>query len=906
MEVATIDQILRENYVDGVFHSHVSMIQPKGKFNFTREKLEKFWDVYCNNINTDKDIIVGVAEKPQHYLPVLVDIDIKMRNDEDFIPGEHLYTEEHVLQILQIYQSVLRNIVDGCTDEQLTCVLLEKPIYYIDAGDTQYAKNGWHMHFPYLLLNRVDQEVQLLPRIQNEVQKREIFADLGIEDSSSVIDKAVLNVPWLLYGSRKSEGMEPYRVTKVYNSMCEEVGLEEAFKHYMIFDNQERQIDIRGNVEKYLPRILSITPYGRQCNEIVEGLVSPLKEKIKKKNNKSKALKVSTEEALKMAEQLLPLLADWRAEEHGEWMNVGWILYNIGEGSHQALDLWLNFSARCDEKFDESSCIYHWDRMTKKDKTLGSLHYYAKQDNPELYSQLRKEQLDPLLKDSLNGSHNDIAKVLHHHYGNEFVCASITGKTWFQYKNHHWEEIEEGIYLRERISDEIVEYFTDMGSELFQKISAVQDKAEEAMYGTRFKQVQKMISNLKSAPYKNNIMKEAQEVFYRRDFRDKLDQNPYVICFKNGIYDLKTDNFRPGCPDDLVSKVLPIEYKLYKETDTDVQNVIDFLIKVFPDPEIRKYFLDIYSDIFVGGNNHKKIYMWTGDGDNGKSITQLFFDKMLGELSIKFNTQYFTGKKVSSGNANPELSRAAPPVRLVTMEEPDADEQLNIGELKKLSGGDSFWARDLFEKGKSTREVIPMFMFTFITNKLPKLKHSDKATWNRIRVLPYESTFVEPGQPCPETFEEQIQQKRFPMDKDFKNKVPGMVTAFAWYLLQHRKKVSILIEPEKVKEATAIYRRQNDLYRQFIEELVVEDKNSTVSLSEIYGNFKDWFKEGWPNMSLPIKNDVKEYFEKLWGETEKGVKWSGYRIKNMQDETVVLGSEDLVQYDNTNNSGPPM
>ena len=48
------------------------------------------------------------------------------------------------------------------------------------------------------------------------------------------------------------------------------------------------------------------------------------------------------------------------------------------------------------------------------------------------------------------------------------------------------------------------------------------------------------------------------------------------------------------------------------------------------------------------------------------------------------------------------------------MEEPNADEQLNIGELKKLSGGDSYWARDLFEKGKSTREVFPMFMITFI------------------------------------------------------------------------------------------------------------------------------------------------------------------------------------------------
>ena len=153
---------------------------------------------------------------------------------------------------------------------------------------------------------------------------------------------------------------------------------------------------------------------------------------------------------------------------------------------------------------------------------------------------------------------------------------------------------------------------------------------------------------------------------------------------------MKNNIFRQGLAEDYISKNIPIDYQEYNESDEAVQNVIEFLQKIFPDKSIRTYFLDTYSDIFVGGNPQKKVYLWTGDGDNGKSITQTFFEKMLGELAIKFNTQYFTGKKTSTGSANPELARAAPPVRHVTMEEPDADEQLNIGELKKLSGGDSF------------------------------------------------------------------------------------------------------------------------------------------------------------------------------------------------------------------------
>ena len=907
-----VEQILRENYVDGVFHTHVSMLQPRGKFQFNREKLEDFWNAYCTKIFEDEDAIVGVAEKPQHYLPVLADIDLKVKETDDPCLEDHLYTKDQVRQVIDIYQSVLRNIVEECTDDHLICVLLEKPMYYISAGETTYAKNGFHLHFPNLFLSKVDQEVHLIPRVKDATQELKIFLNLGYEDSSSVIDKACCTVPWLIYGSRKSEDMYPYKVTSVFLSDGSELSIEDAFKNYKIYDMKEKPIPIQGNIKFFLPRILSIIPYGRSTQELINGLISPLKGKLQQEKVKSKKpLKVSVEEALKISERLLPMLADFRAEERNDWITVGWILYNIGDASTQALDQWMDFSARCEDKYDEASCIYEWERMVKKDLTLGTLRHFASIDSPQLYKEFKSEQAEHYIKESLNGSHNDIAKVLFSEYGNDFVCASIAGKTWFQFRDHRWEEIEEGVFLREKISEEIVLRYSTIGSDLFMKIAGIQDKGEEAMFNARLKQVQKIINNLKSSPYKSNIMKESMEVFYDRRFKQKLDQNPYIIGFKNGVYDLKLNEFRDGRPEDFVNKTMPINYIEYNESDEVVQNVIDFLVKVFPDQTIRTYFLDTYSDIFVGGNKQKKVYMWTGEGDNAKSITQKFFELMLGELAIKFNTQYFTGKKVASGSANPELSRAAPPVRHATMEEPDADEQLNIGELKKLSGGDSYWARDLFEPGKSTREVFPMFTLTFICNKLPKLKYSDKATWNRIRVIPFESTFVEPNEPCPTTLEEQLKQKRFPMDKEFGKNIPSMVSAFAWYLLQWRQKVSVRIEPEKVREATAIYRRQNDIYRQFIEECIAEDSSGTLSITEMYSHFKDWFKEGWPNMSLPIKNEVKEYFERLWGDSERGVKWNGYRIRTLQDdldsgEVVILDENDLVKYSDDGKALPPM
>ena len=187
-------------------------------------------------------------------------------------------------------------------------------------------------------------------------------------------------------------------------------------------------------------------------------------------------------------------------------------------------------------------------------------------------------------------------------------------------------------------------------------------------------------------------------------------------------------------------------------------------------------------------------------------------------------------------------------------------------------------------------------------NKLPKMKYSDPATWNRIRVIPFESTFVRPGEPCPETYEEQLRQKRFPMDKEFSKKIPSLLQAFVWVLLEHRKNIGVRMEPEKVRMATAMYRKQNDIYRQFVEESIIEDESAVLPLSELYMHFKEWFREGFPGQQVPVKNEIFEYFERLWGTPLSGKRWRSYRIRTLQDDiesgnVVILDESDLITYD---------
>ena len=141
------------------------------------------------------------------------------------------------------------------------------------------------------------------------------------------------------------------------------------------------------------------------------------------------------------------------------------------------------------------------------------------------------------------------------------------------------------------------------------------------------------------------------------------------------------------------------------------------------------------------------------------------------------------------------------------------------------------------------------------------------------------------------------------MDRTLEGKIPGIVDAFAWMLLEHRKKPKTMIDPEKVSSATLKYRQRNDVYRQFICECIVQDPKSKLPLSELYSYFRIWHRDSLPNAQVPVKDDVIDYFTKAWGEME-GRKWEGYKICTLEDQ--IKAGEAIVIEENDLDGMPPI
>lgn len=917
-------------------YTHLSMGQTKGLYNIESNLRVKFMQQYCREVAAGNIFTIGETIHASKCLPVLVDYDAKRLwindSDDECI---RCYDSTTVDIVIQTYQSVLREILSEIDPLNLMVVVLEKEPYRITKDDKVYIKHGFHLHFPYLFMYGIEQSSYLIPRVVEILESQPEFIQPTVLGWEVQIDAAYVRSPWLMYGSTKNENLPLYKISRVVTDTFADITVDQAFAKHSFYDDDDNDITATLNpplakhVSYYLPWILSIYPLPLKHLRQVSSQVTLLAlDNGSTNNNKStkslrpvkKNVNNSVIKEILLAKEYIPLIETANIN-HNRWMNVGWALFGLSDGSEGGLKLWTEFSGKCSShNYSPDRCAIEWSKMYVGGKGLGSLIFMAQEDNPEQVNVIRAEMSKRMMEESLSVKgtcHYDVAKLLLHEYKNEFVCTNPETPlgSWYRFDGHRWKEDRLGVSLSIRMSEEIHEKFRimflrerndaknqqqavtgNMSNIIDVSASSFDIEKPKQLTPSEKKQqhIQKIMTNLRMNPFKNSVMKEAKALFYDPYFLSRLDANKYLIGFQNGVYDFLNDEFRDGRPSDYLTKSMPINYTEYTLDDPAVQKVLHFFEQVFPNNNIRKYFFDTYSEIFVGGNHDKLIPVWTGEGDNAKSVTQKLFEKMLGKYAIKFDTSVVTGKKPGAGSANADLARAGGGIRFVAIEEPNAKEQLNVGTLKHLSGNDTCFARDLYEKGKDTTEINPLFKIAIICNDTPVVPDGDQAIWNRFRILLFEALFCIPekGNIAPDTYEEQLRQKRFPAIKDFEDKhLPEMLEPFAWYLIYHRKNLKgAKFEPYEVRVATESYRRRNDTYRQFEDECIKKEPGAKIALTELYHRFKNWHKESCPHQATPTKEEVKKHLNKMWPTfSPKGAYWTDYRLRHDDD----MNEEDI-------------
>ena len=913
-------------------YNYISMNEPKGKFNIPDNKLEEFLIKYHDCVFNTKEKC-HILERPCEYSSLKIDIDFKYTDSK-----KRIYTNTHIDNLCKLYMKHIEEYISfNNENNDRLCFITEKKK---PTKEKNNMKDGVHILFPYIIC-KPEFEYLIREKVIAELNTA-VFNDIKyINSPEDVVDKSIIKTGnWFLYGGSKEPKKESYlltRVLKCYSNNVEVYGYPEEMKKEI---NDERY--------KYynsldLIKLLSIKNY----NNIEPVLIKDEKfndiEKIKLKYNliSDNNMKINNEHEDNSSENseidqrctkqpifrpgrtakkscsnkniiklLVGCLSKERATAHNSWINVGWTLFNIHNTDSSLLDSWMEWSKTGNgyenqSEPDRDSMKLLWSKMKNKNLGEGSLRLWAKQDNEKKYGQVLYQEnkeaiiasiqsdiysidkLDELSKElkKMQISAITIANLLYNMYKDEFKIVDTKGKgTYYHFTEHRWSLMCDNTLLRKKIIDieqrylEYLEYLHNMKDTEKQQLNYNKDHQDKII---------KTIGKLNSTSFKENIMTESKDVFYKakegRLFLDNLDSNIYLIGFENGIYDLRdvgkkdgqviVNPFRNGVPEDMVTLSTGINYIPYDEIEgTDEEREIyEFLDQIFVKREIREYVMTHLASVLCGSTKNERFHFWSGSGGNGKSKIIELLGMCLGDYYCNLPVTLLTQKRSKSNEASPDLA-ITQGKRFAVLQEPEGNSQINAGILKEMTGGDKITAREFYKMPVTFK---PQFKLVLTCNEKPNLNQHDGGIWRRVRLIEFESRFMnKPDNNNP---------YHFKIDYELSEKFEDWKEPFMSILLNKYYKIykeKGLVEPKQVLEFTQNYKDDPcEHYNKFVKDCIVKQDGEKLKMGDAWATYMKWLDE--EGKSKGARSLFMEYMDKKFGNIRP---WQDITILTYQEE----------------------
>ena len=568
---------------------------------------------------------------------------------------------------------------------------------------------------------------------------------------------------------------------------------------------------------------------------------------------------------------------------YNKWIRVGWALKNT---SDKLFVTWIKMSSKSKTfSFRDVNDYYtmwkKFDSNNPNGLTNRSIMYWAKTDNYSEYKNIRKETVSYFIEQTLEKhTEFDLANVLYQLYKDQFVCVSIKQNVWYEYSNYKWNENDSGNTLRMYISKQMHDIYMKKVQELVEEILKLDNNDPKSdLYRNRSNRLGEICVLLKTTSWKNNIMKEAKELFYDKTFINKLDSNPYLLCFNNYVVDFKNKIYRKGQPDDYISKSTNIEYiPLSNLVDANSQEIIaeiqNFIKELFPEKELEEYMWQHLASTLIGTNENQTFNIYTGSGSNGKSKLVELMSLGLGDYKATVPITLVTQSRNSVGSTSSEIVQLMG-VRYAVMQEPSKGDKINEGIMKEITGGDPIQGRALF---KDAVTFIPQFKLVVCTNVLFDIKSNDDGTWRRIRVCDFMSKFTDnpynndkfPKDNFPHQF--QIDKK---IDEKFELWAPIFISMLVDIGFNTGGRVT---DCKQVMSVSDKYRESQDYLAEFAKERIQRtEEKRFIKKTEIIEEFKNWYVINYGRTSLPNGKEITDYMDKMYGKCNKG-KWANVQI----------------------------
>jgi hypothetical protein len=277
-------------------------------------------------------------------------------------------------------------------------------------------------------------------------------------------------------------------------------------------------------------------------------------------------------------------------------------------------------------------------------------------------------------------------------YENRLVCVDLTGREYYEYaeysgtwkdifqyyefKNHRWTKVDTFI-----TEDLIIDNIINILRAYFTKNMTTNDNS--SYLKSYF--VPKIISELKMISNKIILLSNIRKRIHKgSDFLIKLDLDPNLICFDNGVYDIKKGILRDGVPTDYVSMSIGYDWIEYKDDRGNKESILRCVQNHSKNIQILKSVLN--------GIYDKNINCCIRDEE-----TKQMLESILGDYVMTTTINILPEKKHKYDTTQLYYTREMQGKRLLIIDAKNNPEQsLFSSRMMKLTGNDEVVQKPLY------------------------------------------------------------------------------------------------------------------------------------------------------------------------------------------------------------------
>jgi putative DNA primase/helicase len=301
---------------------------------------------------------------------------------------------------------------------------------------------------------------------------------------------------------------------------------------------------------------------------------------------------------------------------------------------------------------------------------------------------------------------------------------------------------------------------------------------------------------------------------------DAFDTHDWLLNCRNGTLDLRTSELRPHRREDLLTRLVDVDY----DPGASCPIWEQFLDRITDGSEaLTGYLQRTIGYALTGDTGEQAMFLLYGTGANGKSTFLEVIRAIAGDYGRQSDPTTFLARQNGDRIPN-DIARLAG-ARFVSAIEVEEGRRLSEVLVKQVVSGDTLTARFLNREFFEFRARFKLFL---AANHKPVVRGTDEGIWRRIRLIPFTVTI--PKAERDRTLLTRLQDE-----------LPGILAWAVRGCLAFTQQG--LADPPEVLAATDSYRSEMDVIGAFVAERCVVADCARAECGALYSAYAQWCEE---------------------------------------------------------------